>query len=72
MSSKEVVFDYALKDRVVITCSGENGEVVGRCDSVNQEKQYLVKYKSGAGNAVENWWFQSDLKLWVDTEDGIT
>ena len=46
---------------VKIFASGETGEVIGRSEYTYAENSYLVRYKSGDGRAVENWWTESAL-----------
>ena len=46
---------------VIITCSGEHGEIIGRAEYPVNEDQYLVRYVAGDGRAVESWWSVSAL-----------
>jgi len=52
---------FQLKDLVVITVSGESGEVIGRAEYVSCLPAYLVRYKSADGRAVEAWWTETAL-----------
>ncbi|HGT0430046.1 TPA: hypothetical protein ACMVL8_000863 [Yersinia enterocolitica] len=42
-------FKFAMKQHVVITVSGETGQVIGRLDTINAENSYLVSYKNANG-----------------------
>lgn len=53
---------FQLRDAVIITASGEQGEVASRSESTFAEPQYLVRYRANDGRAVEQWWSQSALK----------
>lgn len=55
-------FAFDLNQVVKITESGEFGTVIGRAEYTAQENQYLLRYKSADGRAVENWWGQSALE----------
>lgn len=52
---------FNLHDRVVITESGEAGQVIGRAQYANAEPGYLIRYKAADGRAVESWWTQGAL-----------
>ena len=54
-------FVFELEQPVAIRASGEQGEVIGRCERVGGEDQYLVRYADASGRAVENWWGVSAL-----------
>lgn len=56
-------FDFKLNDSVRIACSGETGTVIGRAHFVNSNDQFLVRYLSGDGRAVEAWWNADALEL---------
>ncbi|PRD64150.1 hypothetical protein [Malikia granosa] len=55
---------YQLDDDVVITASGERGQVIGRAEYTNSSNNYLVRYKCADGRAVEQWWQEDALELW--------
>lgn len=50
------MFDYELGSPVAIKCSGETGQVIARAQYKNSQDQYLIRYKSADGRAVEEWW----------------
>jgi len=52
---------FELKQQVVITCSEERGEVIGRAEYLGGQNQYLLRYKCADGRAVEQWWNESAL-----------
>lgn len=52
---------FNLKQIVVITASGEQGEVIARAEYVVAEPSYLIRYKCADGRAVEAWWTESAL-----------
>ncbi len=54
-------FKFDLGSSVIITASGEGGEVIGRAEYVHCERGYLVRYKAADGRAVEGWWTESSL-----------
>lgn len=54
-------FKYALAILIEIECSGEQGFIVSRCESVHEENKYLVNYQRADGVGVENWWYESSL-----------
>jgi hypothetical protein len=56
----EWMFD--LGATVVVSCSGEVGEVTGRSQHQHSEDQYLLRYRANDGRAVESWWGQSALE----------
>ena len=56
-------FKFDLGSTVRITVSGEHGEVIGRTENTSCEPNYLVRYKSTDGTAVEQWWVESDLAI---------
>lgn len=56
-------FAFAQNDTVQIIVSGELGYVVARMDSTDTSDQYLIRYKSTTGEAVERWWAESALEL---------
>ena len=47
---------FELNDKVIISTSGEQGQVIGRAEYVHAEPSYLVRYKAADGTAVEAWW----------------
>ena len=55
------MFKFELKQVVVIEDGGESGKVIGRAEYVHCENSYLVRYKNGAGNTIENWWTETAL-----------
>lgn len=56
-------FAFALNDNVRISCSQEAGQVIARAEFVCSENQYLIRYKTAVGAAVEQWWYESAIEL---------
>jgi hypothetical protein len=54
-------FKFKLGQVLSIGVSLETGFVVARAEYMNQENQYLLRYKAADGRAVEQWWPQSAL-----------
>jgi hypothetical protein len=48
--------EIAIGAAVVIVCSGETGNVIGRAEYAELGPQLLVRYKAADGRAVEKWW----------------
>jgi len=48
---------------VTIIVSGETGRITARAEYANtDDHRYLVHYKAADGRAVEDWWYESQLK----------
>ncbi len=56
-------FKFKHGDKVVITISGEQGEVKGRADYDNSCNSYWVRYKAADGQATSRWWDEDALEL---------
>ncbi len=54
-------FKFDLKEDVIISCSGESGEIIGRAEYVSWDDQYFIRYKAADGRAEEEWWSESAL-----------
>ncbi|EKN3739187.1 TPA: hypothetical protein ACVBYD_004638 [Yersinia enterocolitica] len=54
-------FKFAMKQHVVITVSGETGQVIGRLDTINAENSYLVSYKNANGCSTKKWFDAFEL-----------
>ena len=54
-------FKFALKQSVVITVSGETGQVIARLDAINAENNYLVRYKNANGCSTKKWFDSFEL-----------
>jgi len=52
---------FELGAEVMVECSGEKGEVIGRAEYPVDEDRFLVRYKGGDGVARESWWPASAL-----------
>ena len=53
---------YNLGDQIELVKSNESGTIIGVAFyEHNQEVQYLVRYKSGDGRLVEEWWGESAI-----------
>lgn len=55
-------FSFTLGQRVVITVSGEEGEVIARAEYLQSENNYLLRYKDAQGMAREEWWREGALQ----------
>ena len=53
---------FQLHDDVVISASGERGQVIGRAEYANSCNNYMIRYKSADGRAVEQWWPEDALE----------
>jgi len=51
-----------LGSTVSITCSQEQGKVIGRAEYLNAEPSYLIRYRCADGRAVESWWTEQALE----------
>lgn len=58
-----VKFEYRVHDVVLISVSGERGEVIGRAERESGAIEYLVRYENGYGCAVEKWWDENAVEL---------
>ena len=56
---KDFMFD--LGNEVVIVCSGESGQIIGRADYLDGDDMYNIRYKAADGRAVEAWWAESAI-----------
>ena len=54
-------FAFSLGQQVVITASGEEGQVVGRAEYSNSSNSYYVRYRARDGRATEAWWTEDAL-----------
>lgn len=57
-----VEFDYNIHDVVMISVSGEVGEIIGRAEREYDLHEYLVRYKDANGCAVERWWNENAIE----------
>jgi hypothetical protein len=57
-----MTFKFDMEQNVIISVSGETGEVIGRAEYARDEDAYYIRYKSGDGRAVESWWRESALE----------
>lgn len=55
------IFKFQLCELLTIACSGETGECIARSENLISDPQYLLRYKSADGRAVEAWWSQEAL-----------
>lgn len=51
-----------LNQVVTIEVSGQQGKIIASAYSISQEPRHLVRYKNGAGDAVEIWWDEDALE----------
>lgn len=61
-------FKFNLGQAVIIECSGETGQVLGRAEYLSGEQSYQVRYKAADGRAVEAWWGESALTGGLDVQ----
>lgn len=54
-------FRFELHQMVVITASGETGEVIGRAEYASSGNDYRIRYRANDGRAVESWWNEDAL-----------
>lgn len=54
-------FDFKLTQKVKLTLSGEQGEVIGRAHYTNANPSYLVRYVAADGRQVEDWQAEDSL-----------
>ena len=62
LNENPVTFKFYIEEFVCITVSGEQGDVIARAEYAHSEDQYLLRYKSADGRAVEAWWPESALE----------
>lgn len=55
-------FKFALNQNVLISVSGEIGEVIARAEYATGENRYLLRYMAADGRACESWLGESALK----------
>lgn len=55
-------FKFNLGDKVMITTSGETGEVIGRAEFTSGNPQFQVRYLAADGRATECWWSDAALE----------
>lgn len=55
-------FLFAMGSRVRIVESGEVGTVVGIAEFDSADPQFLLRYRSADGRAVQAWWTQNALE----------
>lgn len=61
-SAALIAAKFDILDRVRIIASGEEGEVVARCEYLSSDPTYLVRYCNAQGQAVEVWWVEDSLQ----------
>ena len=54
-------FLFDLGQSLMIAVSGETGTVIGRCEYLQGQPNYLLRYKTGDGRATEVFWGQDAL-----------
>lgn len=54
-------FKFQLGQQVYITCSKEQGQIIGRAEYTTGMNNYLVRYCGADGRAVEAWWTEDAL-----------
>lgn len=53
---------FNLGDKVKMTLTDEHGIIVGTASYLDQPEQYLVRYRSGDGRQVQDWWTASAIE----------
>ena len=56
-------FKFEMFTEVLISVSGEHGQVIGRAEFAHSENSYFIRYVNGDGRANEVWWGESALQL---------
>jgi len=54
-------FKFELHDKVLIDVSLECGMIIGRAEYADSVNNYLIRYKTADGRAVENWWSENAI-----------
>jgi hypothetical protein len=54
-------FKFSLRQTLIISTSGETGEVLARAEYATGENSYYLRYKAADGRATEAWWAESAL-----------
>jgi hypothetical protein len=49
-------YKFSLGDKVKITISGEEGQIIGRAEYLADTRQYQILIKAAGGRAVTDWW----------------
>ncbi|NOY72941.1 MAG: hypothetical protein GXP14_11295 [Gammaproteobacteria bacterium] len=55
-------FKYELEQEVKVSCSNEQGSIIGRADYTETENNYFIRYKNASGMAVEQWWAENAIE----------
>lgn len=62
MSQVSSLFKYPMGANVILVMSKECGIVIGRAEYHDQSfPRYLIRYMSGDGRLVENWWYEDAI-----------
>jgi hypothetical protein len=62
MSERKREFKFNLDQAVKIKDSNEHGKVISRCESLEADNNYRVRYVNTDGVATERWWFEDALQ----------
>ena len=54
-------FKFEMESPVALNLSGERGSVIGRCEYLTSENNYLVRYVDAKGCQVQSWLGESEL-----------
>ena len=57
-----MTYKHEMKGTARIVVSGEVGIVIARCEYLNSEAMYLLRYEDKMGRAQECWWGESALE----------
>ena len=56
-------FKFNLGDKAKLTVSQESGHIIARCESIESNPTYLLRYSDAQGIAKEQWWAEDALEL---------
>ena len=54
-------FKHALGQAILVTISGEKGNVKGRAEYTNMNKQYFIHYLTADGRGADGWFDEDEL-----------
>lgn len=57
---------FELGAEATIVVSGEKGLIVARCERLDSQTQYQIRYKAADGRACETWWDENAIEVTVD------
>lgn len=60
---------YNILDKLKLNASSRVGVVTARCESLDLQEQYKIRYVNGVGDLVEDWYFLSAIEGKIVVED---